>query len=323
MGYHHLDGNERCLIGALRRLHLSNVQIGKILGRHSSTIGRELKRNCSSSDGKYRSEEADEHARTRKRNGNRRQRFTEEDWVDVIYYITHQYSPEQVVGYLKRLGKKVMSPETIYKALWKDKQAGGNLWLNLRCSNKKRRKHHNTYDSRGRLAGKKMITERPEIANCRGRVGDWEIDTIHGRDKACVVSIVERKTGFLLLGKLTRATADLTNDRTISLLSNVLPLVKSITADNGSEFHGYKQIEARLGYPVYFAAPHHAWERGTNENTNGLVRQYLPKGTSLKNLTQADCDRIASILNNRPRKRLLYHSPSEVFSEALTFALRS
>jgi IS30 family transposase len=187
------------------------------------------------------------------------------------------------------------------------------LWQNLRGARKQRRKRYGRYDSRGRLAGKKPIEQRPAVVERRGRIGDWEMDTVHGRGTACVVTVVERKTGLVRIGPIQRATKELTLDRTVNLLWADRQRVKTITTDNGTEFHNYRELEQILDTQVYFATPHHAWQRGTNENTNGLIRQYLPKGTNLSGLTQQQCDRIAEQLNNRPRLRLDFKTPNEVF----------
>ena len=206
-----------------------------------------------------------------------------------------------------------MSHETIYRWIWTDKRCGGSLWRHLRGARKRRRKRYGRYDSRGRLAGKKLIEQRPAVVASRGRIGDWEMDTVHGRGKACVVTVVERKTG------LGSDRADPTRHqgtdagRTVKLLWAERQRVKTITADNGTEFHNYRELENILGTRVYFATPHHAWERGTNENTNGLIRQYLPKGTNLSGLTQRQCSRIAEQLNNRPRLRLGFKTPNEAY----------
>jgi len=216
-----------------------------------------------------------------------------------------------------------MSHETIYRRIWEDKEAGGSLWRHLRGARKQRRKRYGKKDSRGRLAGKKMINERPAVVDERSRLGDWEIDTVHGCDKACVLTLVERKSRFVLIGKLNRATADQTHSCAVELLLPYRDAVKSITGDNGSEFHSYKLLEEVLGIPFYFATPHHAWERGTNENTNGLIRQYLPKGKSLMSVSQKDCDCIARKLNNRPREVLGYLTPLEVFQKGDSVAIQS
>lgn len=158
-----------------------------------------------------------------------------------------------------------------------------------------------------------MIASRPASVEMRRHIGHWEIDTVHGKGTACVLTIVERRSGLTRIGALRRATKELTTRRTISLLRGEARPVSTITADNGCEFHDYAKIEAALKIDFYFATPHHAWERGSNENTNGLLRQYLPKGTDLAGLTQAQCNRLAAILNDRPRKRLGYRTPNEVY----------
>ena len=173
------------------------------------------------------------------------------------------------------------------------------LHTHLRCAQKQLRKRYGAYDSRGRLAGKRPITARPAGATNRSSIGHWEIDTVMGNSQggACILTLVERVTGFLLIGKLERrATAEL-NARLIALIQRETRPVRTITADNGTEFHSYKIVEQQLPVRFYFAAPHHSWERGSNENTNGLIRQYLPKGVSMDALTQAACDRIAAKLN--------------------------
>jgi IS30 family transposase len=227
--------------------------------------------------------------------------------------IRDELSPEQIVGRSQRVGQRVMSHETIYRWIWRDKRCGGTLWRHLRGARKHRRKRYGRYDSRGRLAGKKLIEQRPAVVESRGRIGDWEIDTVHGRGNACVVTVVERKTGLVRIGPIQRATKEQTLARTVKLLWAERHRVKTITADNGTEFHNYRELENILDTQVYFATPHHAWERGTNENTNGLIRQYLPKGTNLGSLTQRQCSRIAEQLNNRPRLRLGFMTPNEAY----------
>ena len=168
-----------------------------------------------------------------------------------------------------------------------------------------------------------MIGERPAVVERRSRLGDWEIDTVHGTTKAGVVTIVERRSGLVRIGKLKRITMDQTEKQTIRLLLNEKDRVKTITADNGAEFHGYRRIEEALDTNIYFALPHHAWERGTNENTNGLIRQYLPKGMPLDDVPQTTCSQIAQKLNNRPRKRLGFKTPNEVYYKLDIVALQS
>ena len=239
-------------------------------------------------------------------------RFGQDEFTPVEKLLREDLSPEQVVGRLRIERRPAISHETIYKWIWLDRRRGGTLWEHLRGARKQRRKRYARYDSRGRLAGKKMIGDRPACVEGRARVGHWEIDTVHGKGKPGVVTIVERRSGLVRIGKIKRISMEETATRTVSLLTGEKDRVLTITADNGSEFHSYKRIERSLDTKVYFATPHHSWERGTNENTNGLIRQYLPKGTSMKDLTQAQCDRIAKKLNTRPRKRHSFKTPEEI-----------
>jgi IS30 family transposase len=313
MNYHRLSVEERYKIGAMRQQKLGVTEMARQLGRHRSTLYREVKRNQSVHDGHYRPSHAVEKASGRKHRSRRNWLYGPAEFAPVETLIRQRLSPEQIVGRCRLDGRAVMSHETIYRWIWTDKRCGGSLWQHLRGARKQRRKRYGHYDSRGRLAGKKPIEHRPAVVARRGRIGDWEIDTIHGRGKACVVTVVERKTGLLRMGPIQRATKEQTLARTVKLLWSERDRVKTITADNGTEFHNYPELESILDTQVYFATPHHAWERGTNENTNGLIRQYLPKGTNLSRLTQQQCDRIAEQLNNRPRLRLGFKTPNEVY----------
>ena len=289
------------------------AELAKHLGRHRSTLYREMKRNQSVHDGRYRASHAVEKASGRQKRARRNWRYGPTEFSPIATLLRQRFSPEQIVGRRKLEGQPVMSHETIYRWIWQDKRCGGSLWRQLRGARKQRRKRYGQYDSRGRLAGKRPIAQRPVVVTNRERIGDWEMDTVHGRGKACVVTIVERKSGLVRIGPIRRATKELTLERTVKLLWAERQRVKTITADNGTEFHNYRELESILGTEVYFATPHHAWERGTNENTNGLIRQYLPKGTNLSRLTQQQCDRIAEQLNNRPRLRLGFKTPNEVY----------
>jgi len=225
------------------------------------------------------------------------------------------WSPEQISGFLATEGIMRISHESIYIHIWHDKAHGGQLWRHLRQATKRWRKRYRARDYRGRLAGKRHISERPPEAEERDELGHWEIDTMKGDSQArhTVVTIVERATGYVAIGKLERHTAAHCTDRCIELIGRNSDAFATITSDNGSEFHNYKDIEAATGVEFYFATPHHSWERGTCENTNGLIRQYLPKRTSMAHVTQADCDAIAAKLNSRPRKRLGYKTPEECY----------
>jgi IS30 family transposase len=313
MKYHRLSTEERYEIAAMRRQGLLVAEMAEHLGRHRSTLYREVKRNQSAHDGRYRASHAVEKARGRKHRSRRNWLYGPTEFEPVETLIRQRFSPEQIVGRRQLAGQAVMSHETIYRWIWTDKRCGGSLWRHLRGARKQKRKRYGRYDSRGRLAGKKPIEQRPAGVASRARIGDWEIDTVHGRGLACVVTVVERKTGLLRMGPIQRATKEQTLKRTVKLLWAERDRVKTITADNGTEFHNYRELENILDTEVYLATPHHAWERGTNENTNGLIRQYLPKGTNLSRITQQQCDRIAEHLNNRPRLRLGFKTPNEVY----------
>jgi len=316
MKYQQLALEERVLISYLVRQGFNLSEIARQMGRHRSTISRELRRNrCNGIDNFYRFSRAHRRTVARRRRSRRNRHYTERDFAIVRRFLRKDYSPEQIVGLIRRfkLMKRRMSHETIYQYIWRDKKAGGQLWRHLRQSCKQRRKRYKAYDSRGRLAGKRNISERPSSVESRRIRGHWEIDTVIGKgSKDCIVTLVERKSGYTLIGKLPDRTTRSLNKRCIKLQQRELTQFRTITADNGTEFNQYPEIEKATGTISFFANPHHSWERGTNENTNGLIRQYIPKGTSMKNLTQTQCDRIAKKLNTRPRKRHGFKTPEEI-----------
>jgi len=315
MMYRQITFAERYTLGLLRRDGASAAAIARTLGRHRSSISREMRRNATHHDGTYRPQLADWYARGRRSHSRRNTQFTRTDWARVETLVREDWSPEQVAGRLRRDGVLAISHETIYRYLWADKVAGGQLYRHLRGARKLKRKRYGAYDSRGRLAGKRPIAARPSGASNRSRFGHWEGDTMLGAGQAgpCVLTLVERKSGFLMVGKLEQRTGAHVNQRAQQLITSQPRPVRTITVDNGTEFHSYAALEARIPARFYFATPHHAWERGTNENTNGLLRQYLPKGASMSTLSQHDCNRIATKLNRRPRKRLGYRTPEECY----------
>ena len=314
--YRQLTSGERYGLSALRKQGCNQAAIARALGRHRSTISREVRRNSKDRQGRaYRPDLADDYARWRRGRSRRNERFGASDWRMVEACLRQQWSPEQAAGWLRRKARLSISHETIYRHIWRDRKRGGRLYLHLRCSPKQRRKRYGSYDSRGRLAGKRPISERPAGAQNRSRVGHLEADTVIGTssDKHCVLTFVDRKTGYVMIGKLEARTVEATNRRAVRLIKTAARPTHTITADNGTEFHGYGAIEAETGSKFYFAAPYHSWERGTSENTNGLIRQYLPKRTSMAHITQHACNRIAHKLNNRPRKRLGFLTPKDCY----------
>jgi IS30 family transposase len=317
MSYHQITSGERYSIAALRTQGFNQAEIARALGRHRSTISRELRRNSSRFDGAYRPSKAIERTSGRRSRSRRNHRFSKADFKQVEALLRQDWSPEQISGYLGLYGPLSISHETIYRYVWQDWHLGGTLHMHLRGARKKRRKRYGAYDSRGRLAGKRHISQRPVAAEQRSEIGHWEIDTIIGKGSLhCLVSVVERKSGYTLIGKLKARTKEQTNRRTLSLIRRHADKFESITADNGTEFHDYIDVEQATGVRFFFATPHHSWERGTNENTNGLIRQYVPKGTSMTKLSQHQCNAIARKLNTRPRKRLGFRTPEECFYES-------
>ena len=316
MRYHQITYAERYTLGLLRQRGLSPAAIARMLGRHRSSIGREVQRNRAHSDGTYRPQLADWYARTRRSRARRNRRFTAAVWAQIQALVREDWSPEQVAGRLRLERALTISHETIYRYIWADKRAGGTLHQHLRGARKQRRKRYGRYDSRGRLAGKRPISARPRAVETRRELGHWEADTMLGASQAgpCVLSLVERKTGYLMLGQLRQRISAAVNPRAQQLIAAQPHPVRTITVDNGTEFHEYAALERATATRFYFATPHHAWERGTNENTNGLLRQYLPKRQSMAHLTQHDCNRIAAKLNHRPRKRLGYRTPEECYA---------
>ena len=317
MTYRQLTSEERYVLAALRRQGLNQTQLARSLGRHRSTVCREVSRNSTRADGRYRASTAQERANGRRSRSRRNSRFTARDFALVEQLLCRQWSLEQVAGHLLLTNQLSLSHETTYRHVWRDKKRGGTLHTHLRGSRKRRRKRYASYDSRGRLAGKRMTSQRPAEVETRRQLGHWEADTVMGSgSRDCVPTLVERKSGLVLVGKLADRTAGSFSRRATSLMRRYEGRFETVTADNGTEFHDYKRVEERIGANFYFARPHHSWERGSNENANGLLRQYLPKGVSMAGITQHQCNAIAQKFNTRPRKRLGFRTPLECFNES-------
>jgi len=314
MKYHQLTEHERYLISRLRKAGHPVAEIARVLGRHPSTIYREYQRNSTQVRNclTYCPSKAQERRNGRLRRSRRGPRHEAWQYERVEALLRQQWSPEQIAGTLSAQDEFRISFQSIYRHVRRDWRAGGTLYLELRRRYKRRKRHYGL-ERRGRLQGKRMIDERPAEVESRHVPGHWEIDTVMGAssERPCIVTLVERATGYVLIGKLPNRTAKALNQRTIAMMRAASASFRTITSDNGTEFHGYSQIEAATGATVYFARPHHPWERGTNENTNGLIRQYLPKGQSMARLTQPQCDAIAHALNTRPRKRHGYATPRQ------------
>jgi transposase, IS30 family len=317
--YHQLTEHERYTLGAMNRAGLSARQIGRLLERSHTTIQRELRRNaCHATDGAYRPSKAQERTNGRRRRSRQVKHHPPEvyEWIEAVLQ-EEQWSPEQMADASSRTTGVRISHATIYRHVRKDQRQGGRLYRHLRQGGKRRRKRTFGPEKRGRLQGKPMIDTRPEVVESRQEPGHWEGDTVMGAagERDCLLTLVERSSGVALVEKLRHRTVTAVNRATLRLIGSSGLLFKSITWDNGTEFHGYKALEHAAGVRCYFAYPHRPWERGSNENFNGLLRQYFPKRKSLSRVRQSDCDHVAHKLNSRPRKRYGYQTPIQRLEE--------
>jgi len=319
--YHQLTLELRYQLYAFNKAGFTQSQIARQIGVAKSTISRELRRNRGGRG--YRPKQAHLLAQSRCQSKNNATRIKPKTWRSIESLIARDWSPEQISGHLHSHDLPSASHERIYQHIYSDKQRGGSLYAHLRLK-KRRRKRYGKYDKRGQIPNRKSIDQRPEVVAKRERIGDWEADTIIGKShKQAIVSIVERKSRLTRLEKVTRKTEKLVQRAMIRALGPIAESVHTITSDNGKEFAGHEVIADELGASFYFAHPYRSWERGTNENTNGLVRQYFPKGTDFSRITQRDIKAVERRLNNRPRKTLGYKTPNQVFFNSQPVALRS
>ena len=317
--YRQLSQEERYIIAALGESRRTNAEIARSIGRPACTVLRERRRNRCNSDGAYRASVAQSYSTARRSRQRVGFRHLPQQWESVVQLLQEDWSPEQISNSLRLQGSFGISHQTIYKFVHNDRRDGGTLFKHLRCSPKLRRKRHNTSDSRGILPGKRHISERPPEVESRKELGHWEGDTLMGSDlHHCLLTLVERKSGLAILKKLEARKATNVSRSARRVIADQPDMFKTITFDNGTEFHDYKALEEHYPVKCYFATPYHSWERGSNENLNGLIRQYLPKGACMSTVTQADCDRIAQKLNSRPRKRHGYKTPQEIYDEDST-----
>ena len=315
-GYHHLDRDQRCQLYTLKERGDSFASIAKALRVDRSTISRELKRN----NGKrgYRYKQANEKAQHRRNMTNQQRKKMTPAMVALIEgKVRLQWSPTQISGWLKKSGyANAVSHETIYQHVWRDKQTGGSLYKELRHHRKKYNKRSKGTAGRGCIPNRVDIRERPPIVEEKVRVGDWELDTIIGAgQKGAIVSMVDRASKLTMLAKISRKTAEETEAVLVERLTSVREFVHTLTADNGKEFANHQSIGLALGADFFFATPYHSWERGLNEHTNGLIRQYFPKSTCFDNVSSDDLRKVETLLNNRPRKGLHFSTPLEVFHQ--------
>lgn len=311
--YKQLTIEERYHIQVYRNQGISLRQIAKRLNRAVSTISRECRLNAEARK-PYKAQLAESRSKQRRRKATK-YRITDCSIIQTVEHCLteHQWSPEQIVGYLKKEYNKFISHEWIYQYVLKDKSHGGELYKHLRHKVRKTRRRYASKNRRGQIINRIGIEKRPKLVETRKRFGDWESDTIQGKGLASLVTIVERKTGLTRIRKVARATAKMTANAMITALSGLV--VKTNTSDNGKEFAYHNKVSKALDCKFYFARPYHSWERGTNENTNGLIRQYFPKGTRFEDISDEQIQKIEDKLNSRPRKRLGFKSPNQMLTK--------
>ncbi len=322
MSYGHLSLAERHYIEIERKAGTSMNQIAKALGRSQSTLSREISRNTGQRG--YRHKQANALAEQRHKNKFKAIKLTEEIKPLIESYLRQDWSPEQIAGRLEKEGMIKLHHETIYQYVLADKTAGGTLYKHLRHQKKTYRKRYGSAHNRTGIPNRVDIGQRPQAVNERKRVGDWEADTLIGKNhKGAIITLDERKSKLRLAAPLQSKRAQHVKRAAIDLLQPIKLFVETITFDNGKEFSLHQAIAKALGCDTYFARPYHSWERGQNENANGLLRQYFPKSMELVNVAMKQVFEAVDKLNSRPRKCLGFKTPYEVFEELTGVKIRN
>ncbi len=319
MNYTHLTEDERYQIDDLLREGFSQRALARELNRSPSTLCRELSRNKSKRGYKPKHAQIKAKERLIARGLANVKRADAPAWEYAKEHLQKdQWSPEQICGRLKQESKASISHETIYQRIAQDKKSGGYLYTHLRCKKKRKKRYGSKRSARGVIPNRVDISARPAIVESRERIGDWEGDTIIGSHKggAVIASMVERKSRFTCLAKAENKTTEAVTGSIADKMLSLSEFIHTITLDNGTEFYRHKNMSDQLGAEIYFAQPYHSWERGLNENTNGLVRQYYPKRIPFDNVSADELQRIADKLNSRPRKCLGYETPLEVLTRS-------
>ena len=305
----HITQEQRYTIFSMLEKGYKQEEIAKVIGKHPSTISREIRRNCDERNGEYRYDLAQRKCEQRHKNKPKKKRFTEEvkEYVDAC--LLDDYSPEQIAGRAKLENRKCVSHETIYQYVWKDKKTKGTLYLHLRRKGRKYRKRGAAKDSRGIIKDRVDISLRPAIVEEKSRIGDLEMDTIIGKNhKGAILTINDRVSSFIWMAKLDGKNAEELAVKSIEILKPLAHWLHTITADNGKEFAEHKKIKSETGIDFFFAKPYHSWERGANENANGLIQQYFPKKTSFDSINNKNIQYVQHKLNNRPKKIGIFFS---------------
>lgn len=316
--YNHLNLSQRYSIESLLLSGKSKNDIADIVGVHVSTVHREVSRNKDERSGFYRASLAENKCADRHKSKSKHTTYSSEIDQYVKQGLAIQLSPEQIVGQAKETGQACVSHERIYQDIWEDKRSGGMLYKQLRNKGKRYRKRGALKDSRGLIVNRVDIDQRPKIVEQKSRVGDLEVDTVIGKNhRGAIVTINDRATGMLKMKRVKSKEAKEVTTAILELLEEWKPLIHTITSDNGKEFAMHQQIAADLNIDFYFAKPYHSWQRGANENLNGLIRQYFPKQTDFYKINDQQINQIQNRLNSRPRKRFQFKSPNQVFAATL------
>ena len=314
----HLTLKQRYTIEAMCKEGYKKSAIAQAINKHKSVVGRELQRNCDKRSGLYHHDLAQRKYDKRQQDKRKHIRFTPSVQKDVETLLKEDYSPEQVVGTLKKQGKPAVSVERIYQHIWADKKKKGGLHLHLRNQGRRYRKRGNKKDNRGIIKDRVGIEQRPKIVEERTRFGDLEVDLIIGKNhNQAMLTINDRASGMLKIRKVASKEAKIVSKAIVEELTDWIPYIKTITADNGKEFADHKFVSEQLGIDYYFARPYHSWERGSNENLNGLVRQYFKKSSDFEPINKEKVKAVENKLNNRPRKRFNYENPIFVMEKLL------
>jgi IS30 family transposase len=293
-------------------------QIAQTIGKDRSVVYREINRNSDGRNGKYRSDLAHRKYNLRQKEKKKHTKFTLQMQHELHFFLREDLSPEQVVGVFKKEGKQIVSTERIYQHIWADKKNGGTLYTHLRRQGRRYRKRGNSKDARGIIKNRISIEKRPKVVEKRERFGDLEVDLVIGKNhNQAILTINDRASGVFKMKKVASKEAVVVTNAINSLLEDWIPYLHTITADNGKEFAGHKQVAEALNIDYYFAHPYHSWERGSNENLNGLIRQYFPKGSDFSSVTDLRITEIETKINNRPRKRFGYQTPIFVMNKLL------
>jgi IS30 family transposase len=319
MKYKQLTLTKRYHILSLIKEGYNQKDIANKIGVHPSTISREFKRFKETRKDNYHPETLQIEAKIKHIKKPKRSAITKVIEKYIRKKLKEDWSPEQLIGRMKLDINKTISHETIYQFIYANKANGGMLYKHLRHKNKKYHKRTSEYKRRGIIKDRISIDKRPMIVNKKSRIGDWEIDTVIGKNhKGAIVTLVDRKSKFTLIKKVASKHADVVTKATIDLLHPLKALTLTITADNGKEFSYHKLIAAQLDTKVYFCDPYSSWQRGLNEHTNGLIRQYIPKKSEFENISKQEIVTIQNKLNHRPRKSLGFRTPYEVFMKAFS-----